>query len=220
MELNALLKRLQAIEVSHLADADKSIRIMDSGIRPLQLGRKLIGRALTAVCREDFMTVTVALAQAVPGDVLVIATLGSRRAVLGELFSLEAQRRGLAGIIVDGPVRDTVTLRQLSIPVYARSATPLAGTVNRLFPTQVPVCCGGVTVNPGDILFGDEDGVAVVSEEELRTLMPTAEAIEARERAVIARLAAGESLLTLINFDEHHRNLREGRTSALRFEVG
>ncbi len=220
MDLPEIVSQLQRVEVSHLADADKSIRIMDAGLRPLKLGHKMIGRAFTAICREDFMTVTVALSQAQPCDVLIIDTRGSRRAVLGELFSLEAQRRGLAGIVVDGPVRDTVTLRQLSIPVYARSATPLAGTVNRLFPVQVPVNCGGVTVTPGDIVFGDDDGIAVISEAELQALLPTAQAIEARERAVIARLDAGESLLTMLNFEEHYQNLREGRTSALRFEVG
>jgi 4-hydroxy-4-methyl-2-oxoglutarate aldolase len=163
------------------------------------------------------MTVMVALKEAEAGDVLVIDTRGSRRAVLGELFSLEAQRRGLAGIVVDGPVRDTVTLRTLEIPIYARSATPLAGTIQQLFPVQQPVQCGGVTVNPGDMVFGDEDGIIVASVAELAVLLPAAEEIEARERAVIARLQAGEGLLSMLNFEEHRANLVAGRASALRF---
>ena len=192
---------------------------MDTGLRPQRLGYKLIGRAFTLICREDFMTVMVALKEAQPGDVLVIDTRGSRRAVLGELFSLEAQRRGLAGIVVDGPVRDTVTLRQLEIPIYARSATPLAGTIQQVFPVQQPVQCGGVTVNPGDIVFGDEDGIIVASMDELETLLPLAEQIEARERAVIARLQGGEGLLSMLNFEEHRANLEAGRDSALRFLI-
>lgn len=219
MDLASLTRRLAAIETSHLADANKAIRLMDTGLRPQRLGYKLIGRAFTLICREDFMTVMVALKEAQPGDVLVIDTRGSRRAVLGELFSLEAQRRGLAGIVVDGPVRDTVTLRQLEIPIYARSATPLAGTIQQVFPVQQPVQCGGVTVNPGDIVFGDEDGIIVASMDELETLLPLAEQIDARERAVIARLQAGEGLLSMLNFEEHRANLEAGRDSALRFLI-
>lgn len=212
-----LLGRLLQIEASHLADADKGLRVMDSGLQRLNPGRKLLGPARTVVAREDFMSVMVALDEAQPGEVLVIDTRGSRRAVLGELFSLEAARRNLAGIVVDGPVRDVVTLRQLALPVYARSQTPLAGTLRQLQPTQVPVTCGGVQVLPGDILLGDDDGIVVVSASELTTLLPAAEAIEARERAVIARIQAGENLFSMLNFAEHRANLAAGRDSALRF---
>lgn len=219
MNLIELMLRLKAIEPTHLADADKTIRVMDSGLRPLRLGLKLMGRAFTLEAREDFLTVMVALEQAQPGDVLVIDTRGSRRAVLGELFSLEAQRRGLAGIVVDGPIRDSVTLRGLDLPVYARSHTPLAGTTQKLYAVQVPVACGGVTVNPGDVLFGDDDGIVVMSPTELDQLLPTAIQIEACERQAIARMQKGESLLTMLNFDEHRANLQAGRASALKFTL-
>jgi RraA family protein len=212
-----LLGRLRQIEASHLADADKGMRVMDAGLRRLNPGGKLLGPARTVVAREDFMSVMVALDEAQPGEVLVVDTRGSRRAVLGELFSLEAVRRGLAGIVVDGPVRDVVTLRQLAMPVYARSQTPLAGTLRQLQPTQVPVNCGGVQVVPGDILLGDDDGIVVASPAELAILLPAAEAIEARERAVIARIQAGENLFGMLNFAEHRANLAAGRDSALRF---
>ena len=219
MDFNEIVRRLAAVETTHLADADKSIRVMDAGIKPLRLGLKLIGRAFTVRCREDFLTVMVGLANAVPGDVLVVDTRGSRRAVVGELFTFEAKRRGLAGIVVDGSVRDTVTLRDIDLPVYARSTTPLAGATQQIFEVQVPVGCGGVTVNPGDILFGDDDGIIVASSTELETLLPLAEQIEARERAAIARMQQGESLLSMLNFDEHRENLLAGRPSVLRFLI-
>ncbi|MBI2801331.1 MAG: RraA family protein [Gammaproteobacteria bacterium] len=217
MDFNEIARRLAVVETTHLADADKGIRVMDAGLKPLRLGLKLIGRAFTVRCREDFLTVMVGLARAAPGDVLVVDTCGSRRAILGELFTYEAKRRGLAGIVVDGPVRDTVTIRTIDLPVYARGATPLAGTTQHLFEVQVPVGCGGVTVNPGDILFGDDDGIIVASSIELETLLPLAEQIEARERVAIARMQQGESLLSMLNFDEHRANLQAGRPSALRF---
>lgn len=219
METAELLRRLGAVETSHLMDADKTLRLVGPALRPCSAARRLLGRARTLFAREDFMTVMLALEAAQPGEVLVIDTRGSRRAVLGELFTLEARRRGLAGIVVDGPVRDAVTLRDLDFPVYAREVTPLAGTIRELQPMQQPVNCGGVTVLPGDYLVGDDDGIVVLSAAEAARVLPDAERIEARERAIMARMAAGESLLSLLNLEEHRANLAAGRDSALRFEV-
>jgi 4-hydroxy-4-methyl-2-oxoglutarate aldolase len=219
MDRSELIDRLSKIEPTHLADANKQLRVMDSGLRPLRLGLKMIGRAYTLRAADDFMTILVALEEAQAGDVLVIDTAGSRRAVLGELFSLEARRRGFAGIVVDGPVRDTVTIRALELPVYARTSTPVAGTTQKILETQCPVTCGGITVYPGDILFGDDDGIVVGSEAELVALLPLAEQIDARERIAIARMQAGDSLLTMVNYREHRDNLEAGRESALRFLI-
>lgn len=219
MDFPELKLRLGLIETTHLADTDKAIRVMDPGIRPVRHGLKLIGRAHTISCSEDFMSVIVGLSQAAPGEVLVIDTRGSTRAVAGELFSIEAARRGLGGIVIDGSVRDTATIRTLDFPVYARSTNPVSGTIEKLFDTQIPVRCGGVLVTPGDILFGDDDGILVTSAEELAKLLPLAEQIEARERAVIDRMRRGDSLLEMINFEEHHENLKAGRESALRFLI-
>jgi 4-hydroxy-4-methyl-2-oxoglutarate aldolase len=219
MDYAELRRRLSAVETTHLADADKSIRVMDSGLRPVRTGLKLVGRAYTVSCREDFLSVIAGLAAAQPGDVLVVDTRGSRRAVVGELFSLEAQRRGLAGIVVDGPIRDTATIRGLDLPVYSRSITPLAGTTRELFACDVPVTCGGVTVNPGDFLCGDDDGIVCGSAAEFASLLPIAEQIETRERVAIARMQGGESLLAMLNFEEHRANVAAGRDSALRFLI-
>jgi 4-hydroxy-4-methyl-2-oxoglutarate aldolase len=219
MDFTELKQRLTRIEATHLADTNKAIRSCDPGLRPLKLGLKLIGRARTVSCHEDFMAVIVALDEAVPGEVLVVDTRGSRKAVAGELFSIEAQRRGLAGLVVDGPVRDSVTLRTLEFPVYARSTNPVAGTVNQLGAQQVPVNIGGVVVHPGDILYGDDDGLLVSTDAELAELLPAAEAIAARESVAIARMRAGESLLEIINFREHRAALEAGQPSALKFLI-
>ena len=88
---------LLALDTSVLADVDKSLRVMGPALRPVARGRKLVGVARTVVAHEDFLTVIAALDASAPGEVLVVDTRGSRRAVLGELFSIEARRRGLAG---------------------------------------------------------------------------------------------------------------------------
>lgn len=214
-----IIARLARIDSTHLADADKRIRACDPGLVPVRIGQKLIGRAHTVRCCEDFLTVIAGLAAAAAGDVLVIDTQGSRRAVLGELFSLEAVRKGLSGIVVDGLVRDTSTIRTLNLPVYARGTCPQAGTTARLYETQVPVAIGGVIVNPGDLLFGDDDGLLVASPAEVAAALPQAEAIAAREAQLIARLQAGEALGDMVNAAEHLEKVRAGLPSALRFEL-
>jgi 4-hydroxy-4-methyl-2-oxoglutarate aldolase len=177
MDFRAICDRLRELDTACLCDSWKELRVMDPAIRPIRFGLKLIGRAHTVVCEEDFLTVIKALQDALPGEVLVVDTRGSRRAVAGELFATEAARKGLGGIVVDGAVRDTAKIRNLSIPVYSRTITPVAGSTRAVFETQVSVRCGGTVVNPGDMVFGDDDGVVVGTEQEFADAIPAAEAV-------------------------------------------
>ena len=217
MHFSEVKTRLAKLDTASLADANKRIRVLDSGIRPIRLGLQMIGRAHTVRCKNDFLSVIRGLSESVEGDVLVIDTGGSQTAVAGELFATEAGRRGLAGIVIDGACRDTSRIRTIPIPVYSRSVTPLAGTTQRLFETQIPIQCGGVTVHPGDILLGDDDGIVVASEEELIEMIPMAEAIQEKEARILKRMESGESLLNMLNYDEHVRRIKAGEESKLDF---
>ncbi|MEM7342814.1 MAG: RraA family protein [Chloroflexota bacterium] len=219
MKVNDIKKRLLDLDTASLADANKGIRIIDPGIRPLRLGLKLIGVAHTVQCHEDFLTVIKALKDAVPGEVLVIDTKGSLAAVAGELFATEAQRKGLAGLIIDGPCRDSAKIRTLNMPVYSRGQIPVAGTTSGIFETQIPITCGGVTVNSGDILLGDDDGIIVSSATELAELIPIAETIQTKEAAILKQMEQGESLLGMLNFDEHWETVQSGGESQLGFKI-
>ena len=220
MDPTELIARLRGVDPAALADADKSIRVIAPEIRPVRLGLTLLGPAYTVRCTNDFFAIIAALEDARPGDVLVVDTQGSTCAVVGELFSLEAARLGLGGIVIDGACRDLSTIRTLELPVYARSITPVSGTVNALGERQVAIACGGVEVNPGDILFGDDDGIIVATAAELERLLPAAEAIKQTENTVIERLQAGHSLLSMLNHREHAKRLQAGdSTSKLQFKL-
>lgn len=215
-----LITRLRGVDPAAIADADKSIRVIAPEIRPVRLGLTLLGPAYTVRCTNDFFAIIAALDDASPGDVLVVDTQGSTCAVVGELFSLEAARMGLGGIVIDGACRDVSTIRTLDLPVYARSITPVSGTVNTLGERQIAISCGGVEVNPGDILFGDDDGIIVATAAELERLLPAAEAIKQTENAVIERLQAGQSLLSVLNHREHAERLAAGDPgSKLQFKL-
>ena len=223
MDLDEIQRRLARLDTACVCDAEKSLqlqlRVIDPAIRPIRRGLKLVGPAHTVQCKDDFLTVIKALIEAEPGEVIVIDSQGSQRALTGELFPTEAIRKGLAGIVNDGPCRDTAAVRALSLPYYARSVDCRPGTTQHLFATQIPVNCGGVTVHPGDILFGDDDGILVATAEQWAQLLPVAEAIQRQEEQLLARMAAGTSLESMLNFHEHCQQLRAGQSSKLEFRV-
>lgn len=189
-----MIDRLLALEVSALSDADRSLPIVDRAIRPMVPGRVFAGPAFTVTAAGDLLGVYRGLAEARPGDVLVVDTQGTDRAVLGEIFTTEARRRGLAGIVIDGWCRDLAGIVRLGLPVHARGAFPMAvpGVDDR--PRGAVVRCGGIDVAPGDIVFGDDDGVLIAAPDRIEAALPAAEAIIAKERAVLEAMRGGAAL--------------------------
>lgn len=217
MTQQGLLERLAAVSTTSLVDAASTLRVLPHRLRPVVPGRHLVGRAVTARAHRDLMSVIHALRESRPGDVLVVDAGGDDRAVAGELFGTEAQRRGLAGLVVDGRTRDTAALARLSMPVWSTGFAPNAFGASALPETGVPLSLDGVVVNPGDLVVGDDDGLVVGSEDELLAALDGAEAIEAREKALQARILEGTSLFDVMSYDEHLAALREGRPGGLAF---
>ena len=213
-----LIERLRGIDVSALSDADKTLPILDA-VRAMIGDVRMAGPAYTVTAEDDHLPVMTALAEAAPGDVLVIAGNGATRALFGELFATEARRRGLAGIVADGFCRDLRGLRAIGLPVFARGTTPRSGTTLSRAPGATTVTCGGVEVHPGDIVFGDDDGVLVAPAQRIAPALEAAELIGRAERAILAAQARGEALHALTNHDEHVAALDRGEASTLAFRV-
>jgi regulator of RNase E activity RraA len=205
------------LETSCLCDAKKTLRTLNGDIRPLVAGAKMVGRAFPIPCCDDFLPVLKALGDAAPGDVLMVDGQGGRKALAGELFTAEARRRGLAGIVVDGAVRDVAAIRTLGFPVYARLVSPVAGTTNSLASAMAPIACGGVQIHFGDYVDRRRRRRGGVVGGGTARHLPIAEEIQRTEAEVMRRIAAGESLLALLNLSEHLQAIGAGRRSQLRF---
>jgi regulator of RNase E activity RraA len=203
--------------VSSICDADKGLPVLDPGIQLLVPGRSLYGPARTVLAIGDHLPVLTALQRAQPGEVLVVSTERSARAVMGELFATEAERRGLAGIVVDGYCRDLAGLRRLDIAVCARGTTPASGSAVKLTDTPGTVSCGGVAISDGDIVVGDDDGVIAAAAGRIEAALAAAREIERSEQRVLDGLRAGRSLYALTNYNEHVRGLEQGKPTQLTF---
>lgn len=214
-----LVSRLLAVEVSALCDADKTLPVLDPEIRAMVAGVRMAGPAFTVTAHDDHLPVFSALAEAAPGDVLVVTTDGGSLAVLGELFATEARRRGLAGVVIDGRCRDLQGLRGVGLPVFARGTIPRSGTTVSRAPLGRTVRCGGIDVALGDLVFADDDGVVVAPAERIAAALEGAEAIGRAERAMLAAMASGAALHDLTTWAEHVARLDGGEDSALEFRV-
>ena len=217
--MESLLESLRKVAVATLTDVDKTIRVMDSGIRRYAGAANMVGIARVVSCENDFLNVLRSLSESYSGEILVVDTENSNRAVLGGLFCTEAKRIGLAGIVVDGPIRDTEYIEQLNLPVYARHSCPCAGTTKQLSSTTEPVLVGGVPVFSNDILVGNKDGVIVANAEHFENIIKIAEDIERKEYELIKRMNGGLALSSMLNLGEHLEAVRRGEISSLEFRI-
>jgi RraA family protein len=179
-----------------LADVAGRRGALSSRIAPLAPTMRLAGPALTVEVRPgDNLMIHAAMAIAKPGDVLVIDGKGDESsALMGEIMVSQCMASGIAGIVVYGAVRDIEAIRALGFPVYAIGANPNGPT--KLIPGRInwPVSVGGVTVQPGDLVVADGDGVVVVETAKVPTVLELAKKKLADETARIDGIRSGTQL--------------------------
>jgi len=166
---------------------------MGSQIKGLSPGMKLVGPALTVkVPPTDNLMIHKALTLVQPGDVLVIDGGGNHSwALLGFLMVKTAMRLGLAGMIVDGCVRDAAEIRNSGFPVFAAGINPNGPMKEGPGEINYPIQCAGQIVHPGDIMVADDDGVVVVRQEHAEVAIEKVEAVIAIEAKRLAEIEAG-----------------------------
>lgn len=160
-----VIARLRECAVSDVADAVGRLYTMDSGIRPLYTPMPhLVGTALTVkAVPGDNLAIHHALGLVRPGDVLIVDWRGYVEGCgTGVLSLVDPIRCGLAGVVCDGAWRDVEDVRPLGLPLFGRGISQFSPPKARFGEVNVPVNCGGVVVEPGDVVVADEGGVAVV----------------------------------------------------------
>lgn len=185
-------------------DAMGQTSTMNSSIKPIYPGIKLIGTAYTVQCQPGgIITCHKALAKVPSGSILVVNGYGdSTGAVWGGLMSLEAIQRGVKGIVVDGAVRDISTIKELDFPTFARHVTPRVGKNKVVGSLEVPIACGGVTVNTGDLIIGDDDGIVVIPKDSIQEILEKADMIDKKEDVIAEKVKKGANIGDLLGLND------------------
>lgn len=195
----ALVAEASQFPSSILADVAGRRGTLSSRIAPLSPSMRIAGPALTIEVRPgDNLMIHAAMALAQPGDVLVIDGKGDETcALMGEIMVSQCMAMGIAGVIINGAVRDTEAIRELGFPMYAAGANPNGPT--KLVPGRLnwPISVAGAVVNPGDLIVADADGVVVIERDKAASLMALAKQKVADETARIKGIRNGEQLRPL-----------------------
>ncbi len=183
-----LVEKFRGIPSSNINDEMNRLYCMHDYIRPMN-HVPLLGCALTVKAPiGDNLFFHQALDMARAGDVIVVdGGSGCNRSLAGEIMFRFAEAKGLAGIVVDGCLRDSDSYESLKIPIYCKGITPQGPFKNGPGEINVPISCGGQVVFPGDILVGDADGIVVIRRQDAQAVAEAARAKFESETAIFER---------------------------------
>ncbi|MFC5559843.1 4-carboxy-4-hydroxy-2-oxoadipate aldolase/oxaloacetate decarboxylase [Ureibacillus thermophilus] len=199
-----IIETFKEFDVSTVYEAQGKQGLFHHSIKPVQYGKTICGPAVTVTCPAgDNLMIHAAIEVCKPGDILVVSTIGeSVSGMIGELIVRALMYRGVQGLIIEAGIRDLRAIRELEFPVWSKSVYSEGTTKNRGGWVNAPAICGGVEVNPGDIILADDDGVVVVKKEDIdSTLEATQKRIE-KEQGTKEKIAKGELSLDFYQLRE------------------
>ena len=190
-----LVKALGAMVTAHLSDNMNRLYAGGAALRPMHRGGKLCGPAFTVrAAPGDNLMVHKAIDIAAPGDVIVVDAGGDlTQAIIGDIMSSLAEKRGIAGFVIYGAIRDSAEIGARRFPVYACGVTHRGPYKNGPGEINTTIALGGMVVNPGDIIVGDADGVVSVPQAHAEEILALAKGQLAKETAALKAIAAGKA---------------------------
>ena len=190
------------IGVSTVYEAQGKTGLMDPVLKPVAPGSAVCGPAVTVTCHSgDNLMIHAAIEVCQPGDVLVVTALGGDNlyGMMGELIVRALMKRGVRGVVIDNGVRDVKPIRELGFPVWARGVHSLGTTKSRGGWVNAPVVCGGVAVEPGDLILGDDDGVVVVKKKDAQAALEASRKRLQKEEGTLEKIGRGELSVDFYN---------------------
>lgn len=195
-ELVAILREVSSPNVSDAMHRKGAMR----DIRPINLGTKIVGTAVTVqTFAGDWAKTVEAIDVAGPGNVIVIYNGSNYIAPWGGLATLSCKVKGIEGVVVDGAVRDVDEIRNMNYPIFASAIVPNAGEPKGMGEINAEITCGGQTVRPGDYIVGDDSGVVVIPKERAYEIARRAKEVEKNESRLFEEIRRGRTLSQVAN---------------------
>ncbi|MEN6499036.1 MAG: RraA family protein [Rectinema sp.] len=191
----ALVEAFRSLPPANVADCmgrlcalSSQIKLLSSPAAPIMAGVALTVRARPG----DNLMIHKALNIASPGDVIVVSNEGdSSHSLAGEIIVTYARYKGLAGMVFDGPIRDIDAISKMDIPVYGTGMTPGGPYKEGPGEVNVPIACGGIHIEPGDIILGDADGIIVIPRRDAAEILAVASKFSTIDAAKVDAAANG-----------------------------
>ena len=205
-----LIRQLSEFDAATLYEAAGQRGMVDPAIRPMWNGAHVCGPAITVTCpARDNLMLHHAVALAAPSSVLVAnAERYQYAGAWGEVLSVAAQARGIAGLVIDGAVRDIEAITERRFPVFSRGLAIGACKKEQIGTLNEPIDLGGVTVRSGDIVVGAGDGVVILDRQTIDQVLQAAIARRERESEIFRQLNQGKTTIEILNlprWDPHGR---------------
>lgn len=204
-----LASQLSQFGSASIYEAQGAIGALDSGIKPLCHSMHVSGPAFTVDIRPgDNLMLHYALLHIQPGDVLVVdAKRFMEAGPWGDILTVQAISKGVAGLIMNGAVRDAQAIKSLGFPVFCRGLSIKGTAKQQSGRVNIPICIGDTVINPGDYLFGDEDGVVAVPQQDLAAVLKATQEREDTEATYREKIKQGSNTVDLMGLRETIKQL-------------